>query len=63
MVGRETIEAGGAMIQATHYTLTEQLTMNLWYDDQGAWVKTSFESDGSLIDYVLQPRQQQAPAQ
>ncbi len=61
-IGRETVEAGGAAVAATRYTLQEQLTMNLWYDDQGRWVKTSFESDGSLIDYVLQPRQQRAAA-
>lgn len=61
-MGRETIEAGGKAIEATRYTLTEQLTMNLWYDDAGAWVKTSFESDGSLIDYVLQPRERRAAA-
>jgi hypothetical protein len=61
-IGRETVEAGGMMIPATRYTLSEQLTMNLWYDDNGEWVKTSFESDGSLIDYVLQPRQQRAAA-
>lgn len=58
LIGRESVEAGGRMVEATRYTLSEQLTMNLWYDDQGNWVKTSFESDGSLIDYVLQPREQ-----
>lgn len=61
-IGRETVQAGGMDVPATRYTLQEQLTMNLWYDDQGRWVKTSFESDGSLIDYVLQPRQQRAAA-
>ena len=57
-VGQETIEAGGQQITATRYTLQEQLVMNLWYDDQGNWVKTSFDSDGSTIDYVLQPSTQ-----
>lgn len=61
-IGRERIEAGGRTVEATRYTLSEQLTMNLWYDDQGNWVKTSFESGGSLIDYVLEPRQQRAAA-
>ena len=61
-IGREAIEAGGRTVEATRYTLSEQLVMNLWYDDAGNWVKTSFESDGSLIDYVLQPRQQRAAA-
>jgi hypothetical protein len=54
-VGQETIEAAGQPIVATRYTLREQLEMNLWYDAQGNWVKTSFDSDGSLIEYVLQP--------
>lgn len=54
-IGKETIEAAGQPLVATRYTLREQLEMNLWYDDQGNWVKTSFNSDGSKIDYVLQP--------
>jgi hypothetical protein len=54
-IGVETVEAGGRTIEATRYTLTEQLTMNLWYDTHGNWVKTSFDARGSIIDYVLQP--------
>lgn len=54
-VGEERIVAGGVEITATRYTLTEALVMNLWYDADGNWVKTSFEARGSQIDYVLQP--------
>ncbi len=57
-VGRETIEVGGRAVEATRYTLTEQLQMNLWYDDQGNWVKTSFDARGSTIEYVLEPSEQ-----
>jgi hypothetical protein len=53
-VGQETIEAAGQPTVATRYSLREQIEMNLWYDDQGNWVKTSFDSDGSTIEYVLQ---------
>lgn len=53
--GRETIEAAGRQIEANRYTLSEQIVMNLWYDDAGNWVKTSFDARGSTIDYVLQP--------
>jgi hypothetical protein len=54
-LGRETIEAGGAPVAATHYTVTGRIEMHLWYDDQGKWVKSSFEARGSDVEYVLQP--------
>lgn len=54
-IGVETVEAAGGSVAATHYTLTEQITMHIWYDADGNWVKSSFDVRGSTIDYVLQP--------
>ena len=52
-IGRETIKAGGQEIEATHYRLVSDLAVDLWYDDQGRWVKLGFEARGQQIDYVL----------
>lgn len=52
-IGRETIKAGGEEIEATHYRLKSDITVDLWYDDQGRWVKLGFEARGQQIDYVL----------
>lgn len=52
-IGRETIVAGGYSVEATHYRLVSDITVDLWYDDQNRWVKLSFEARGQQIDYVL----------
>lgn len=55
VLGRETIRAANASIDATRYRYTGDLVMDQWFDDAGRWVKTSFTaSDGSTIEYVLQ---------
>jgi hypothetical protein len=54
-LGRETIRAANASIDATRYRYTGDLIMDQWFDDAGRWVKTSFTaSDGSTVEYVLQ---------
>lgn len=52
-VGVETITAGGEEIQATRYRLISDLTVDLWYDEDGRWVKCAFEARGQTIEYVL----------
>ncbi len=52
-LGRETIEAAGRDIEAEHYRLEASLTLDLWYDDAGRWVKCAFVARGSDIEYVL----------
>ena len=47
------INTGGEEIEATHYRLKSDITVDLWYDDQGRWVKLGFEARGQQIDYVL----------
>ncbi|MFN7179606.1 DUF6134 family protein [Hyphomonas sp.] len=52
-IGRETIEAGGKTIEANRYRLDSALDVDLWYDDDGRWVKLAFEARGQKIEYVL----------
>ncbi len=52
-LGRETIQAAGRPIEAEHYRLEAALTLDLWYDDEGHWVKCAFVARGSDIEYVL----------
>jgi hypothetical protein len=51
--GRERIKAGGKTIEANRYRLDSALDVDLWYDDQGRWVKLAFEARGQEIEYVL----------
>ena len=52
-IGNETVSVGNQSVQADHYRLVSDLTVDLWYDDQGRWVKLSFETRGQQIDYIL----------
>jgi hypothetical protein len=52
---RETIRTSTRSIEATRYTYSGDLRMDLWYDDRGRWVKGVFVAfDGSMIEYILQ---------
>lgn len=51
--GRESIKAGNQTIEANRYFLDSDLDVDLWYDDQGRWVKLAFEARGQQIEYVL----------
>ncbi len=52
-LGSDTVKVGGEAIEATHYRLKSDITVDLWYDDQSRWVKLSFETRGQTIEYVL----------
>ncbi|WP_084396474.1 DUF6134 family protein [Henriciella aquimarina] len=52
-IGKETVRAGGQDVEATHYRLVSDLTVDLWYDEQNRWVKLSFTARDQKIDYVL----------
>ncbi len=51
--GMETIQAGGARVEATRYLMESDIDVTLWYDEAGRWVKLSFEARGQEIEYVL----------
>lgn len=53
-LGRETLTIAGEPVEATKFKLKSELTIFLWYDDQGRWVKLSFDARGQTIDYVLE---------
>lgn len=52
-IGEDTVLVGGEPIEATHYRLKSDLTVDLWYDTQSRWVKLAFKVRGQDIEYVL----------
>lgn len=43
-----------ATLPATHYRLSGDLRLEIWFDDRDRWVKARFRAfDGSTIDYTL----------
>ncbi|MEE2929853.1 MAG: DUF6134 family protein [Pseudomonadota bacterium] len=52
-IGSDIVEVGGAPVEATHYRLKSDLTVDLWYDEQSRWVKLAFQVRGQDIEYVL----------
>ena len=53
-LGRETVVIDGIPLEATKVKLASDLTIFLWYDDDGRWLKLNFTARGQLIEYVLQ---------
>jgi hypothetical protein len=50
---REPIATERGAVMATRYAYTGALSVEVWYDDAGRWVKLQFTGrDGSTIDYV-----------
>lgn len=52
--GVETLSIGGKSIEATRYTLSSDLDVDLWYDAEGHWVKCAFQARNQNIVYELQ---------
>jgi hypothetical protein len=53
-LGREAVSLKSGNREATHYHFTGDLRMDLWFDDDGRWVKATFlPPEGSTVDYVL----------
>lgn len=53
VIGDDTVKVGDEAIEATHYRLKSDLTVDLWYDNQSRWVKLAFDVRGQRIEYVL----------
>jgi len=50
---REYIATERGQVPATYYRYTGELMAELWYDDEGRWVKMRFKGrDGSVIEYI-----------
>ena len=52
-IGEDTVKVNGEEIDAMHYRLKSDLTVDLWYDNQSRWVKLAFQVRGQDIEYVL----------
>ena len=52
-IGTDTVDVNGQEVEATHYRLKSDLTVDLWYDNQSRWVKLAFQVRGQDIEYVL----------
>jgi len=51
-VGREYVDTERGPVAANHYRYTGDLAAEVWYDDDGRWVKMRFKGrDGSMIQY------------
>ncbi len=57
--GLERVGLAGRAVEARRYSMTGDLTLDLWYTAQGEWAKTSFEARGAEVTYA---RQGQGPA-
>jgi len=57
--GLENVPLEGGPVEARRYSMTGDLTLELWYTPQGEWAKTSFEARGASVIYA---RQGESPA-
>ena len=51
-LGTGLIETASGSISARRLRMTGTLSVDLWYDDQGAWVGCEFQTQGQTIRYV-----------
>jgi len=59
--GLDTVSTRNGSLRANHYLYSGDLNGEIWYDEEGRWVKLRFRADdGSMIDYIC--RRCQAPA-
>lgn len=58
--GLDTVSTRNGSLRANHYLYSGDLNGEIWYDEEGRWVKLRFRAkDGSMIDYIC--RRCQAP--
>ena len=59
--GSDIVATRTGSVRAHHYLYSGDLDGEIWYDDEGRWVKLRFRAkDGSIIDYIC--RRCRAPA-
>lgn len=52
-IGVENVPVGDGSVQARHFRYSGDLETEVWYDEQGRWVKMRFAArDGSIIEYI-----------
>ncbi|MEM6492231.1 MAG: DUF6134 family protein [Pseudomonadota bacterium] len=53
-MGRDRIETqSGARIDACRFAMSGDLDLDIWYDDQGRWVRMAFSFGGNDFEYKL----------
>jgi hypothetical protein len=58
--GLDTVRTRNGSLRARHYLYSGDLNGEIWYDEDGRWVKLRFRAkDGSLIDYICRSCQAQ----
>jgi uncharacterized protein DUF6134 len=51
--GSDIVATRNGSLRAHHYLYSGDLNGEIWYDDEGRWVKLRFRAkDGSIIDYI-----------
>jgi hypothetical protein len=58
-IGDVTLTVAGQQVAATHYRLTGELALDIWYDAQGNWLRSEFDGQGEIIAYERQSLPQQ----
>lgn len=48
-IGRETLNLEVGTVEATRFRLTGKLRIDIWYTDNGRWVKTEFTRGGNTL--------------
>lgn len=51
--GMEPVKVGTRTIQAQRFDVDSDIDASFWYDAEGRWVKTYFETQGSKVEYRL----------
>jgi hypothetical protein len=51
--GTETLTIGGQSVRTTRYLIQGTIAMDIWYDEQGRWVRTAFTARNQRIEYQL----------
>ena len=51
--GTEMLTIDGEQILTRRYLLDSDIDIDLWYDDQGRWLRLTFEARGQTIEYRL----------
>jgi hypothetical protein len=51
--GAETVEARGGQVEALKFVMSGDLARELWFAEDGTWLKMRFDSDGAAVTFTL----------
>ncbi|MFZ4122641.1 MAG: DUF6134 family protein [Caulobacterales bacterium] len=61
-MGRETISVAGRSVVADRFRVLGSIALDVWYDQQGHWVRCAFTARGQRIEYQLTSPISSAPS-